>query len=217
MNGGVWRDFGQVLIDRYDLTLLLVDQRGHGESPRGDRYQVPDFASDLVDTLPTGLDFLIGQSLGGFSGALAAPDLKPKRFIGLDPAFSASAGAGFVLRYLGPLQPGMPDWMLHALGSPPEGSAPDTLQLFRTAWAKWDKSMMGQLVPSGRHSPFLPGPPAVPSTIVLADKSFVVKPPAAAAFSAAGWDVRIKPGAVHDMHVQDPKGLAALLDDVLRA
>jgi len=34
---------------------------------------------------------------------------------------------------------------------------------------------------------------------------------------ALGWDVRVKPGAVHDMHLQDPAGVVAMLDDILRA
>ena len=32
-----------------------------------------------------------------------------------------------------------------------------------------------------------------------------------------GRDVRVKPGAVHDMHLQDPPGVVATLDDVPRA
>ena len=31
---------------------------------------------------------------------------------------------------------------------------------------------------------------------------------------AAGWDIRVKPGATHEIHVQDPAGLLALLADL---
>jgi pimeloyl-ACP methyl ester carboxylesterase len=213
----IWRDFGKILTDKYDITLTLVDLRGHGESDRAADYRVSDFADDLVETLPTGLDFLIGQSLGGVSSAWAAARLKPKRYIGFDPAFTASPSAAWALKTLGPIQPKMPTWMLRAMGSPPKGSAPDTLALFRESWKNWDSSMMKQLVPSGVEHPFAVVPPPLPSTIVLADKSFVIPPAMATGFREAGWDVRDKPGAVHDMHVQDPVGLAALLDDLLRA
>jgi pimeloyl-ACP methyl ester carboxylesterase len=213
----VWRDFGDILAAKYDITLTLVDLRGHGDSDRADSYTVGDFADDLVETLPSGLDFLIGQSLGGVSSAWAAERLQPKRYIGLDPAFTASPSAAWALRTLGPIQPRMPSWMLRAMGSPPKGAAPDTLALFRASWKKWDSSMMKQLVHSGVEHPFVVVPPPVPSTIVLADKSFVIPAPMATGFSEAGWDVRDKPGAVHDMHVQDPVGLAALLDDLLKA
>jgi pimeloyl-ACP methyl ester carboxylesterase len=217
MGGDVWRDLGRILVDEYDLKLLLLDQRGHGRSPRSRDYRVSDFAGDLVDTLPAGLDFLIGQSLGGVASAWAAAAVKPGRYIGLDPAFTASAGAALMLRYLGPLQPKMPDWMLHRLGSPVKGSAPDTLERFHAMWSQWDPSMMKQLVTSGRATPFPVGPPAVPSTIVLADPSFVISKQMADEFRAAGWDVRLKPGGEHDLHLQDPQGIATLLDDVLRA
>jgi pimeloyl-ACP methyl ester carboxylesterase len=216
MTGDIWRDFGQILVDEYDLSLILVDLRGHGKSPRSADYRVADFAADLVETLPQGLDFLIGQSLGGVSSAWAAPLLRPRRYIGLDPAFTASPAASVMLRVLGPIQPHFPDWLLARFGTPPEGSAPDTLARVRAMWKEWDSSMMKQLVPSGLHDPFTVRPPAVPSTIVLADPSFVISPAAAEGFREAGWDVRVKPGGVHDLHTQDPRGLAALLDDVLR-
>jgi len=82
-------------------------------------------------------------------------------------------------------------------------------------WSKWDSSMMHQLVRSGRRAPFPVGPPAAPSTLVLADPSFAVPPQMAEGLRAAGWDVRIKPGAIHDLHVQDPRGVVQILSDVL--
>jgi hypothetical protein len=51
---------------------------------------------------------------------------------------------------------------------------------------------------------------------VLADPSFVISPTMADEFRAAGWDVRLKPGGQHDLHLQDPRGVAEMLDDVLR-
>jgi pimeloyl-ACP methyl ester carboxylesterase len=217
MGGAVWRDFARILVDEHDLTVILFDQRGHGRSPRADRYEVADFADDLVDTLPQGLDFLIGQSLGGLVGAWASTRLRPKRYIGLDPAFAVSAFSAFMLARLGPLQPRMSDRLLRALGAPVKGSPPDTLARFRAMWKDWDTSMMAQLVPSGRRQPFPVAPPAVPSTLILADRSFCVSRTMAQELRAAGWDVRVKPGAEHDLHLQDPRGVIAMLDDVLRA
>jgi len=217
MGGDVWRDFGKILVEEYDIKLVLLDARGHGRSPRADSYQVKDFVADLVETLPVGLDFVIGQSLGGVTGAWAMSALLPKRFIGLDPAFAVNARSAWALEHLGPLQPKMPDWLLARLGAPVKGSAPDTLQRFRAMWANWDRSMMHDLVRSGVREPFVAVPPAVPSTLVIADPSFVVSPKMADNLRALGWDVRIKPGGEHDLHLQDPAGLAELLEDVLRA
>ena len=216
MGGAVWRDFARILVDQYDLTVVLLDQRGHGRSPRSDRYEVADFANDLVETLPQGLDFCIGQSLGGLAGAWASARLRPKHYIGLDPALAVGPFATFMLRTLGPFQVRMPDRLLRAFGAPVKGSPPDTLARFRAMWKDWDSSMMAQLADSARRTPFVVAPPAVPSTLLLADKSFCVSDKIAARLRAAGWDVRVKPGAEHDLHLQDPRGCIAMLDDVLR-
>jgi len=217
MSGEVWRDFARILVDDYDLRVILVDQRGHGQSPRSTKYQVSDFADDLVENLPKGLDFYIGQSLGGLVGAWASARLQPKHYIGLDPAFAVSAFSAFMLSKMGPLQPRMSDRLLRALGTPVKGSPPDTLGRFRAMWKNWDTSMMAQLVTSGRRTPFLVAPPAVPSTLIIADKSFCVSDKMANGLRDAGWDVRVKPGAEHDLHLQDPRGVISMLDDVLRA
>jgi hypothetical protein len=38
----------------------------------------------------------------------------------------------------------------------------------------------------------------------------------AAELTALGWDIRVKPGGEHDLHLQDPRGVITMLDDVLR-
>jgi hypothetical protein len=177
---------------------------------------VSDFAADLVETLPTGLDFLMGQSLGGVSSAWAASSLVPRRYVGLDPAFTAGIFTALALRTLGRVQTRLPDRVLSAIGMPPKGSAPDTLERVHAMWGTWDASMMGQLVSSGRRTPFPVGPPAVPSTLVLADKSLFVRPKMVNELRSLGWDIRVKPGGEHDLHLQDPRGVIAMLDDVLR-
>ena len=215
----VWRDVARILVDRYDLTVLLLDQRGHGRSPRAASYKVADFAGDLVETLPTGLDFLFGASLGGVAGAWASATLKPRRYVGLDPAFSMPTSAGFssrILGLLGPLEdPAVRG--LFRLAGPRLGAAPDTHDRVVTMFNEWDASMMSQLVHSARRQPFPIAAPAVPSTLLLADHSVVITEPMARDLARLGWDVRVKPGAVHDMHLQDPPGVVAMLDDVLRA
>ena len=215
-SGDIWKDFAAILVESYDFTVTLVDLRGHGDSPRGDRYRVSDFLGDLVETLPTGLDLLVGQSLGGRAGMLATPLLMPKRFIGLDPAlFRVDPGAA------GPALPVSGDassarGVLRVMGVPPKGSSPDALECRRSAWDTWDRSMMGDLAGSVKTEPFPLVAPAVPSTLLLADKSLFVSPVVAEELRSLGWDVRVKPGSTHDLHVEDPAGVIAMLDDVLR-
>ena len=88
---------------------------------------------------------------------------------------------------------------------------------WKIAYADFVTAMMAQLARSARREPFPIAAPAVPSTLLLADKGFCVPEPVAARLRSAGWDIRVKPGAVHDLHLQDPRGCIAMLDDVLRA
>jgi pimeloyl-ACP methyl ester carboxylesterase len=214
MSGDAWRDFIPFLLE-YDLTLIVVDQRGHGDSPRADSYLIEDFVGDLVDTLPHGLDLLVGQSLGGLTAAWASAELQPKRFIGIDPAFALDRFHSFLVTALGPAQVKMPTRLLKVFGTPPKGSPPDTLPRIRAMWAKWDSSSLTDIKSSAIARPFPVGPPSVPSTIVLADHSFAVPPKFANALRNEGWDVRIIPGGGHDLHIEDPRGLAETLRDVL--
>ncbi|MBK8731152.1 MAG: alpha/beta hydrolase [Tetrasphaera sp.] len=217
MTHDIWRDFGQILQQRHDIKLLLVDQRGHGASPRADSYAIDDFAADAVETLPQGLDFIIGQSLGGRVGAMISGELKPGRYIGLDPAFTVTATYAGVLKHISPHQKRFPEWLLRALMPHAKEAPADTIPRIKEAWRMWDASMMTQLVTTGTATEFMPCPPPVPSTIVLAERSMCVSAKRAEEFRALGWDVRVKPAAIHDLHVQDPQGLSLLLDDVLRS
>ena len=216
----VWRDFARILVDEYDIRVMLLDQRGHGQSPRASSYEVNDFGNDLVESLPTGLDFLIGQSLGGIAGAKACAQLRPKHFIALDPGFTLPAALTFMtyaLAAFGPFKKRVAEWTLNLPGAIPKGSAPDALERVRAMTRSWDMEMGIPLVRSARTQWFRVAPPAVPSTVVLAENSVTVPRKMAEELRAAGWDVRVKPGAAHDLHLQDPRGVVAMLDDVLRA
>ena len=209
-----WRYFTPYLLE-HDLTLTLVDQRGHGDSPRADSYRIDEFAQDLVDTLPTGLDFLIGQSLGGLTGAWASADLKPKRFIGVDPALHMKAFQTWLIPVLGGVQKKFPDAVLRALGAPVKHPTADDIAWLRREWSKWDETCLRDITSSYHARPFPAEAPAVPSTLVLAGPSFAVTPKFADQLRAVGWDVRVMPGIGHDLHIEDPAGLAEILSDVL--
>jgi pimeloyl-ACP methyl ester carboxylesterase len=213
MSTEYWRDFTPYLLE-HDLTLILVDQRGHGDSPRADSYRIEDFADDLVENLPVGLDLLIGQSLGGLTGAWASERLQPQRYIGIDPALAMTPFSLWLIPTLGPIQKRFPKWMLRMLGVPPRGTPPDTLDRQLEAWKKWDETSLRDIRSSYLARPFPASPPPVPSTIVLAEKSFAVRADFADALRAAGWDVRVMKGG-HDLHLENPAGLAAVLEDVL--
>lgn len=60
---GWWR-VGPALAD-LGYTVVGIDLRGHGESPKADRYLLSDFADDLRGLEGGPWDLLLGHSLGG--------------------------------------------------------------------------------------------------------------------------------------------------------
>ncbi|WP_405136326.1 alpha/beta fold hydrolase [Nocardia sp. NBC_01388] len=206
----IWREFARILVDEYDLTVLLVDLRGHGASPRADSYALQDFVDDLVETLPVELDLLIGQSLGAISAGFAADALRPGHLIMLDPPLEAKQWQRLALGYVAQVQKLLPVWVIRRIL--PAGVAPDMPRRVRANWVLWDHRMLPQLALTRG---IVPLSPPVPATIVLADPSRFVSAELAERLRGGGWDVRVKPGAVHDLHMQDPVGVVRMLDDVL--
>ena len=102
-----WSDVARLLVDEHDCTVTLVDLRGHGDSPRADRYAVDDFSDDLVDTLPHGARLphgavarRAGRDDGGRAPPTEAAD-RPRPRARATKAFesssSTSTGSGDVL------------------------------------------------------------------------------------------------------------------------
>lgn len=81
-----------------------VDLRGHGDAPRTLDYSVAGYAADLVATRPAdggAWDAVIGHSLGGAAGTVAAADDRTwtRRLVLLDPAIHVDErDAGIVRR-----------------------------------------------------------------------------------------------------------------------
>jgi pimeloyl-ACP methyl ester carboxylesterase len=88
--GADWEPLFPALAD--DWTVIALDQRGHGVSPRGDRYLVTDYVADTVRFVreeTAGSVVLFGHSLGAMVAAAVAAEL-PDRVRGIileDPPF----------------------------------------------------------------------------------------------------------------------------------
>ncbi len=208
-----WLRFADILVEQYDLRLILVDQRGHGRSGRSEDYSIEAFTADLVENLPTGLDLLIGQSLGALSSVLAVPELLPARYIGIDPPFAVGKQFLRAMTLMRIIQPLMPRSALRKSGIKRNGE--ESIDRQMANWDAWDRRMIKSLAREALATPFPPAAPVVPSTIVLAKDSVVLPEPQAEQFREFGWDVRLLPDSPHDMHIAMPKQLAALLDDLL--
>ncbi len=81
-----WKNTGQVLADR-GFHVIALDARGHGDSDRapGARYTIHALAGDIAEVLarigrPV---VIIGASMGGLTGIVAAAEAGPRRVTGL--------------------------------------------------------------------------------------------------------------------------------------
>jgi pimeloyl-ACP methyl ester carboxylesterase len=212
-----WQDVARLLADEHDCTVTLVDLRGHGDSPRADRYYISDFTADVLETLPQGLDFLIGQSLGGRAAMDAAERLQPKQLIVIDPGIQPSRGFLVIMKYFFWLGSVLPESAQRrgVLGDAWTCDADDAVARVKAGRAKWDPKVRKGILTSGPRERYVVAPLSMPATMVVPEQSLVVPSATMDEMRAAGWDIRVKPGATHELHVQDPAGLLHLLEDRL--
>ena len=208
-DSGTWFELAPWIAD-HGYTVTLVDQRGHGRSERSDRYFPEDLADDLVETLPRGLDLVIGHSLGGRSLTLAAERLAPKQAVYLDPGWIIPDGLTIT-------PPKRPDgsWMsaeelsalLPGFGRAHLEQALRAVALFDLTHLEAPNFPLATLLP--------PDEPAVPSVVVVADPSAVVPPELQDRLRRGGYDVRVVPGGGHELHVLNLEGTQQALADRL--
>lgn len=213
----IFHDLTDRLVAR-GYAVTGVDLRGHGESPRGTSYEVADFAGDLVDTLPTGLDLIAGHSLGAIALVAAVPRLQPVAAIYLDPAWFASADFDAVAMHanVGEHPDGRP-FSLDELAAVNTRWGSANLRRARDSHTRWDASMLEAVTrattdTSLTATPLLPpGPAAVPSLVVLGADSPVAAHFPTAQVVAQGYEVRVQAEAGHNLHLDDPDATVAAL------
>jgi len=220
-SAATWGPFIERLAATGRYTVTTVDLRGHGESPRAESYRVDDMAADLVDSLPLGLDSIVGHSLGGAVLYRAVARLAPNRAVYLDPGFALplpTTGIAGRLFWLVPLVSLGFAQLGQAKASAAARAAysPETRALLDDAKKQFDARMA---VGVFRDVAFHPVPieaPVVPSTLVLSDQSAAVLPnPLAGQLEEHGWQVRRIQGVRHDMQLEDPDRTFATVEDVL--
>jgi pimeloyl-ACP methyl ester carboxylesterase len=202
-----WVKTAPVLAER-GYRVIGVDLRGHGASGRGD-YTIESFAQDLVETLPTGADLIIGHSLGGLVLSRAVETLRPARAVYSDPAWLSPEGlammdaADFAAAKDAPREAIVernPRWDAEDIDI-----EMDTLRL-------WDPATAGMFAHVAPGTDLMPGKAVVPSLVVLADNSFLIDSARAARATESGFEVRTVPGAGHTIHRDDLNGFITALD-----
>lgn len=217
-DGTVWNELIQ-LANHTDLwTFTTVDLRGHGLSGRAGTYTLDDFADDLVETLPAGLDGIVSHSLGGAVVARAVERLEPHHAVYLDPGFKLALPdtglGGFLVRRA--------RWsilLFAAAGS--RGVRQPVLTdkraaTERAARGRWDRSMALSVLQNVALHPLAVTNPPVDSTVVLSgDAPYVVPDPLPAQLAAAGWRVIRENALGHSLFLEDPQRVWDLIKPVL--
>lgn len=219
-SGELWRDFAEPLVTSGEWTVRAVDLRGHGGSGRADSYLVADFAADLVESFPPGLDLLAGHSLGGSVLAAAVGALAPGRVLYLDPGFELglpTEGLRARLFWAAPLV----GLSLVALGRRKQARqaeaarSPANRERSARAARAFDKKMISEVYRDIAFHPHVPVAPEMPTTVVLSDEGDAVVPPGTAdELTGLGWDVRRLPGVGHDFWLENAAETNASVADL---
>lgn len=208
-SGETWFDFVPWLAG-LGYTVTIVDQRGHGKSPRAQSYTTKDLADDLVETLPVEMDAVIGHSLGGRSLARAVERLRPRKAFYFDPGWD------------------IPDDLVLEMPEDEDGTL-ITPEVFLEAysWLRREQAevivrVMGEFDPSFLRRPFVPlesmrppVPAPVPSFLIVPDPSLFVLPQTQEELERDGYLVRRIPGAEHEFHWANLAETIPVLRDLL--
>lgn len=220
VDGSTWEPLIDEVLSRVDATILAPDLRGHGASARADSYTLAEFAGDLVETLPRGLDLVVGHSLGGAVLKAAVARLAPAHALYLDPGFRLGLpSSGLTARAFWAAAPitvtAMALFTARGNGSARSSYSTRAQGLMRKAQQRFDKGMAIAVFKDVTFHAVTASQPEVPSTIVLSDQSKAVLPDAfAEQLAGLGWDVRRLAGVRHDMQLQDPGATFEIARDV---
>jgi pimeloyl-ACP methyl ester carboxylesterase len=201
-----WRRLGPDLAAR-GYRVLAPDLRGHGHSDRG-AYSPEAWANDLLESVPARPDLALGHSLGGIVLAVAVDRLLPARAVYEDPAWLVPpdrhevAARAFVARKA---------WTREDAATDNPRWSPEEIDNKLVELERWDPATVTGVLDGGVWD-HTPDAPVVPSLVLLADPSDLVPPHRAERLRAAGFEVRVVPGAGHSIHRDDYEGFLAGLD-----
>lgn len=220
-SAATWKPLIDRMLSDGRYTVIAIDLRGHGDSDRAASYALDDFADDVAENFPVGLDAIIGHSLGGPVLVRAVERLAPSRAIYLDPGFHLALPttglAGRLFWLVPPVSLGLAQ-LRQARRSGTTGalSEPSVRSLLEHAREQFDMKMAIGVFRDVAFHPLAPTAPAVPSTIVLSDASpAVISNELVGELQALGWGVRRLPGLHHDMHLENADRTFETIRDLL--
>lgn len=217
-DGTVWADLIRHAASSSDYTFLTVDLRGHGRSERAPSYSLGDFADDLVESLPAGLDGIVSHSLGGAVVVRAVERLEPASAVYLDPGFKLAlpnAGiGGFLVRRV--------RWSIPLFAASAGRGVrkplltPERAAIERASQARWDRKMALSVLQDVATHPYEVVPSIARSTVILSgDAPYVVPDPLPDTLEAAGWRVIREDSVGHAMFLENPELVWQLVETAL--
>ncbi|WP_243064026.1 alpha/beta fold hydrolase [Humibacter sp. RRB41] len=200
-----WRSLGPALADR-GYRVVAVDLPGHGRSPRARSYSLEQIVRSIAGAVPRRPELAIGHSLGGIALSRLVDLMLPRRAVYIDPAFLGTRlpwwqrlGAPLLFRSLLSRKPAA------IAASNPRWNDAD-VAIEAGDYAAFDRRFLSRFG-DGKSMPLSPPERmAVPSLLMLADKSRLVSPVVAERMRALGFEVRVVPGAGHMVHRDDFDG-----------
>lgn len=220
-DGTAWQPLIDRMLTTGRYTVTTVDLRGHGRSDRASSYGLAEIADDVVESLPQGLDSVVGHSLGGSVLVRAVERLRPQRAIYLDPGFGlalpTTGFAGRAFWAIPALSLGVVGLRQSRRSAPLRAAYPESVRAsLKSSQELFDSKMAIGVFREVAFHPVALTAPAVPSTIVLSDESPAVLPESMAeALEREGWEIRRLAGIHHDMQLEDPDRAFEVIADVL--
>ncbi|ERK72171.1 alpha/beta fold hydrolase [Leifsonia aquatica] len=204
-----WRRVGPVLAER-GYHVIAVDLRGHGHSRRAGEYSAELMAQDIVDTVPAEPELVMGHSLGGLTVSLAVERLRPQRVVYVDPAFSCPAANWFQLMLAPAFLRTLARQSAARIAKRNPRWDPADVAIEVESFRAFDRAAIPSvLAPSVMRAPTTM---MVPSLVMLADNSHLVKPEVADGLRDAGFAVRVVEGSGHVINRDDHEGFMRALD-----
>jgi pimeloyl-ACP methyl ester carboxylesterase len=191
-----WWQVGPELARR-GYRVVAVDLPGHGHSPPSPGCTAEEAAELVLDALPGAPALAIGHSMGGIMLAAIAERLEPWGAVYVDAPFVVPA-FGNRLFLTATYKMVKRERTVEALRRDRPGWTERDREVSVEAAGLWDVGTAVDLCLDASGRDVTPDP-AVPSLLVLADPSEYVPPGDADRLAAAGFEVRVVPGAGHDV------------------